>query len=631
MALALALLLAPSDATGSALGLQNGASPAGSGTVADVIKSHPNLTSFAASLEEAASHRCLSQGYTPCTDLVSFLSAPTAFGIEGITVLAPSDAAFSALPVAAKGMFDVASLRYEFLSHHINLHARPTPNAVCAAAHYPLPGYNVTTMASQTLSILCYTCPGAQGGDACPTVTAQHTLGNATFIITATPIVASNGVVVVIDGILLPAWLPPAQTPINPSPPANNEPLVFRAVNPACASNRVGCCGADPMRGADCDFFRVCGQVDAASSVPPAIYEDEGKLKRFIDLTLQEFTMPGGLKLELGSCAEAGYTTLDPYQNKSTVQIGAHLHSEPVTVAWDNDNGVLFDYYCAADSCEQHDDTRGDDTCGCGCAIGLCPEVPPPDKPICAICNGVLNRPRVIEFFVRGSTPPPPPPPDIFGFILDALHNTPELSTLNRVVQGAATKDSRGPYERDCPRGSHSPDCSNPMEGSDGRQSFVGTIESKGPWTLFAPDNAAFDKAPALKAELLAGFRGGQNAGYLDDAFDTLYYHLLQGNFSAAQLPSGEINTLEGADITTSHLGKRFTFVTGGITSNVARVTKSIEVTNGVVHIISAVLSPPADTRPSKQQGYDTCCAAGAAGALSCCDACCKAGNIQCC
>ena len=45
-------------------------------------------------------------------------------------------------------------------------------------------------------------------------------------------------------------------------------------------------------------------------------------------------------------------------------------------------------------------------------------------------------------------------------------------------------------------------------------------------------------------------------------------------------------------------------FVTGGTTTNVARVKKSIEVTNGVVHIISAVLTPPADTRPSKQQGW---------------------------
>ena len=70
-------------------------------------------------------------------------------------------------------------------------------------------------------------------------------------------------------------------------------------------------------------------------------------------------------------------------------------------------------------------------------------------------------------------------------------------------------------------------------------------------------------------------------------------------------------------------------FVTGGTTTNVARVKKSIEVTNGVVHIISAVLTPPADTRPSKQQGYNTCCAAGVA--QSCCDACCKGGNIQCC
>eukprot|EP01043_Picozoa_sp_COSAG02_P030738 COSAG02_NODE_1977_length_10205_cov_5.317633_11_plen_606_part_00 len=572
-------------------------------TVGDVIKHHANLTSFAASLVSA--------------NLSSFLGEPTAFGVFGYTVLAPSDAAFSALPEAMKGMFDVESLRYEILSHHINLRTT-TPNAVCAAATAPLPGYNVTTMASQALSILCYTCPGARGGDACPTVLATQTLGNATFTITATPIVASNGVVVVIDGILLPAWLPPAQVPIRPAPPADNEPLVFRAINHA---------------------RRDCGQVDAASSVPPAIYKDEGNLKRYIDLTLEHFQMPGGLQLELGTCAEAGYTTVDAQR-------------PPETIAWDT--GDLFSYYCASDLSTEEDGG------GCGCVIGLCPDLPPPDKPICAICNAVTNRDRKVKFFVHGSTPRPPPPPDIFGFVLDALANTPELSIINRIVQGNQTKDSGGrPYLRECPRGHTSLDCSYPEIG---RQYFTGTIESKGPWTFFAPDNAAFTKAPAVKAALLAGFRDGQNPGYLDDAFDTLYYHLLAGNYSAAKLPSGETNTLLGADITTSHLGKHFTFVTGGITSNVARVKKSIEVMNGIVrlallvffmpdiiilytpykhcsegqtnlsaqvHIISVVLAPPADTKPSKQQGYNTCCAAGVA--QSCCDACCKAGNNQCC
>ena len=555
-------------------------------TVGDLIKNNANLTTFAASLEAA--------------NLSSFLAGPVAFGVSGYTVLAPSDAAFAALPEAMKGMFDVASLRYEFLSHHINLWpgdnaiTTTTPNAVCADAGAPLPGYNVTTMASQNLAILCYGCHFA--GPLCPTVVAEHTLGNATFVITAAPLVASNGVVVVIDGILLPPWLPPAKSP-DPAPPANNEPIVFRAINRT--RREIS-----------------CGQVDAASSVPPAIYEDEGKLKGYIRLTLEQYNMPDGLKLELGTCAEAGYTTPDAFR-------------PPETIDWDA--GDLFADYCASG---QTNTNYGQDIGGCGCVIGLCPEIPPPGKPICAVCNAVTNRPREVKFFIQGDTPPPPPPPDIFGFILDAMKNTPELSTLYSIVQGNATKehddgnDGR-PYERECPRGSSSPDCSIPGEEPDGRQTFTGTIESKGPWTFFAPDNAAFDKAPALKASLLAGWQNGRNELYLDNLFDTLYYHLIEGNYSAAELPSGEINTLEGADITTSHLGKRFTFVTGGITSNVARVKKSIVTTNGVVHIISAALTPPADTRPSKQQGYDTCCAAGVA--QSCCDACCKGGDIQCC
>lgn len=309
-------------------------------TVGDVIKHHANLTSFAASLESA--------------NLSSFLGEPTAFGVFGYSVLAPSDAAFSALPEAMKGMFDVGSLRYEILSHHINLRTT-TPNAVCAGAAAPLPGYNVTTMASQTLSILCYTCPATGStGDACPTVLAKHTLGNATFTITATPLVASNGVVIVIDGILLPAWLPPAQAPIRPALPADNEPLVFRAINHA----RRDCGQVSDVHFSTLLYtclhlstltLRVA-QVDAASSVPPAIYKDEGNLKRYIDLTLEHFQMSSGLKLELGTCAEAGYTTVDAQR-------------PPETIAWDT--GDLFSYYCASDLSNEEDGE------GCGCVIGF--------------------------------------------------------------------------------------------------------------------------------------------------------------------------------------------------------------------------------------------------------------------
>ena len=43
----------------------------------------------------------------------------------------------------------------------------------------------------------------------------------------------------------------------------------------------------------------------------------------------------------------------------------------------------------------------------------------------------------------------------------------------------------------------------------------------------------------------------------------------------------------------TSGRGSPLKVVTGGTTTNVARVKKSIRVTNGIVHIISAVFTPP--------------------------------------
>ena len=84
-------------------------------SVADVIKNHTNLTTFAAALASAESSPGVSR------DLLSFLGEPVSFGVFGYTVLAPSDAAFLALPEGIHLEDLEAILRYEFLSHHINL------------------------------------------------------------------------------------------------------------------------------------------------------------------------------------------------------------------------------------------------------------------------------------------------------------------------------------------------------------------------------------------------------------------------------------------------------------------------------------------------------------------------------
>ena len=121
---------------------------------------------------------------------------------------------------------------------------------------------------------------------------------------------------------------------------------------------------------------------------------------------------------------------------------------------------------------------------------------------------------------------------------------------------------------------------------------LVETLSSAGPFTVFAPTNAAFaDALAALNItaeELLAR----------DDLAAILTYHvvpselLAAGVLEAVEAGGGEVmvTTVNGADIAV-------TVVDGVVTLNgVAAVTMAdLMAGNGVVHVIDAVLLPPAE------------------------------------
>ena len=101
-------------------------------------------------------------------------------------------------------------------------------------------------------------------------------------------------------------------------------------------------------------------------------------------------------------------------------------------------------------------------------------------------------------------------------------------------------------------------------------------------FTVFAPTNAAF-------ASLLTAV--GQTS--IDDLpesvlRDVLEYHVVAGAaVKSTQLTAGDVETVNGEDITVT--------VTGGIKLNttVNVTTADVEASNGVVHVIDAVLVPP--------------------------------------
>ena len=107
------------------------------------------------------------------------------------------------------------------------------------------------------------------------------------------------------------------------------------------------------------------------------------------------------------------------------------------------------------------------------------------------------------------------------------------------------------------------------------------TLSGAGPFTVFAPTNAAFEKLPAgaveglLKPEAKA------------DLTSVLTYHVVPGALKAADLKDGQkLKTVQGKELTVSI--KDGKVMIDGATVTIADVISS----NGVTHVIDAVVMP---------------------------------------
>ena len=108
---------------------------------------------------------------------------------------------------------------------------------------------------------------------------------------------------------------------------------------------------------------------------------------------------------------------------------------------------------------------------------------------------------------------------------------------------------------------------------------LAGTLQGKGPFTVFAPTDAAFAKVPKATLAALKHNRAKLRA--------VLLYHVLKGKVTAAKLVKRRsVKTLNGQSlkIRVSH---------GKVTIGGARIVKTnIAASNGVIHVIDWVLIP---------------------------------------
>lgn len=120
------------------------------------------------------------------------------------------------------------------------------------------------------------------------------------------------------------------------------------------------------------------------------------------------------------------------------------------------------------------------------------------------------------------------------------------------------------------------------------------TLSGPGPYTVFAPNNAAFEKVPqATRDELMS------EAGR-EDLAGILTYHVVEGNVDAATLTqaiqdAGEagytINTVNGGTLTAMMEGD--SVVLRDAAGNTSTVTATdVPASNGVIHVIDTVLMP---------------------------------------
>jgi uncharacterized surface protein with fasciclin (FAS1) repeats len=105
------------------------------------------------------------------------------------------------------------------------------------------------------------------------------------------------------------------------------------------------------------------------------------------------------------------------------------------------------------------------------------------------------------------------------------------------------------------------------------------TLSGEGPFTVFAPTNAAFE---ALPAGLLEKLLLPENKETL---VKILTYHVVPSKVMAADVAAGDVTTVEGST---------FTIATeGGVKVNTSNVTATdVPASNGVIHVIDAVLVP---------------------------------------
>ncbi len=111
---------------------------------------------------------------------------------------------------------------------------------------------------------------------------------------------------------------------------------------------------------------------------------------------------------------------------------------------------------------------------------------------------------------------------------------------------------------------------------------LVDVLSNTGPFTVFAPTNAAFDKLPAGTVD------GLLKPEKKDDLTDILQYHVSVGVYKEDAFRDGQvIGQVNGGNITISKKDGKI------MVNGTATIVAAVPASNGIVYIIDGVLLPP--------------------------------------
>jgi len=106
---------------------------------------------------------------------------------------------------------------------------------------------------------------------------------------------------------------------------------------------------------------------------------------------------------------------------------------------------------------------------------------------------------------------------------------------------------------------------------------LVDTLKGPGPFTVFAPTDAAFAKIPKADLDALLADKTKLKS--------VLTYHVVPGKILSADIKAGKVDTVQGTQVTIGTQG-------GVMVDKATVVTADVAADNGVIHAIDTVLMP---------------------------------------